>query len=154
MSAYGEKAYNEFHKGHNCCQAVAVAFAHEMGVTEEQALKMGAGFGGGFARMREVCGAFSGLTLVIGMLYGSPDPARKTEIYTEIRALAEKYKAQNGGNSLICRELLGLTKPENSPVASPRTPEYYKKRPCDELVRLAADLTAEYIAEHPLDAKA
>lgn len=150
MSVYGEKAYEAFFKGYNCSQSVVLAFAPEMGLTEKQALQMAAGFGGGFGRMREVCGAFSGLTLVLGALYGSDDPAQKSQLYTEVQALAEQYRQRNGGGSIICRELLGLSKPEGSPVASPRTAEYYKKRPCPELVRLAADLMAEYIQQHPL----
>ena len=150
MSVYGDKAFEAFHKGYNCSQSVALAFAPEMGLSEEQALKMAAGFGGGFGRMREVCGAFSGLTLVLGALYGSDDPAQKTKIYTEVQALAEEYKQRSGGGSIICRELLGLSKPEGTPVASPRTAEYYQKRPCAELVRMAADLLAEYIKQHPL----
>lgn len=150
MSVYGDKAFEAFHKGYNCSQSVALAFAPEMGLSEEQALKIAAGFGGGFGRMREVCGAFSGLTLVLGALYGSDDPAQKTQIYTEVQALAEEYKQRSGGGSIICRELLGLSKPEGTPVASPRTAEYYQKRPCAELVRMAADLLAEYIKQHPL----
>lgn len=150
MSIYGDKAFEAFHKGYNCSQSVALAFAPEMGLSEEQTLKMAAGFGGGFGRMREVCGAFSGLTLVLGALYGSDDPAQKTQIYTEVQALAEEYKQRSGGGSIICRELLGLSKPEGTPVASPRTAEYYQKRPCAELVRMAADLLAEYIKQHPL----
>ena len=59
--------------------------------------------------------------------------------------------ARNGGSRIICRVLLGLQKAVGSPVASPRTPEYYKKRPCPELVRLAADIMAEYIEKHPLE---
>lgn len=153
MSVYGDKAYEAFFKGYNCSQCVALAFAQEMGLTEEQALKMASGFGGGFGRMREVCGAFSGLTLVLGALYGNTDPVKKTQTYTEVQALAEQYKQRNGG-SIVCRELLGLSKAEGSPVASARTPEYYKKRPCPELVRLAADLMAEYIQQHPLEHQA
>lgn len=152
MSIYGDRAYAAFFKGYNCCQSVAVVFAEEMGMTEKQALQISAGFGGGFGRMREVCGAFSGITLVLGALYGSDDPAKKTALYTDVQALAAEYKARNGGpNTLICRELLGLQQAEGSPVASPRTPEYYKKRPCPELCRVAADIMAEYIAAHPRD---
>lgn len=150
MSMYGDRAYAAFFKGYNCCQSVAVAFADEMGMTEKQALQLSAGFGGGFGRMREVCGAFSGITLVMGALYGSDDPAQKTALYTEVQALAAEYKARNGRGSIICRELLGLQAAEGSPVASPRTPEYYKKRPCPELCRMAADILAEYIAAHPI----
>lgn len=150
MSVYGDKAYEAFFKGYNCSQCVALAFAAEMGLTEEQALKMASGFGGGFGRMREVCGAFSGITLVLGALYGNTDPTQKTQTYTEIQALAKQYKQRNGGGSIVCRELLGLAKAEGSPVASPRTADYYKKRPCPELVRLAADIMAEYMEAHPL----
>ena len=165
MSIYGDRAYAAFFKGYNCCQSVAVAFAEEMGMTEKQALQISAGFGGGFGRMREVCGAFSGITLVLGALYGSDDPAKKTALYTDVQALAAEYKARNGRGSMICKELLGLKEPEGSPIASPqllgldpdfkpqppepRTEGYYKKRPCPELCRLAADIMAEYIAAHP-----
>ena len=127
MSQYGEKAFALFHEGYNCSQAVTAAFAREMGMSEEQALKLSVGFGGGMGRMREVCGAFSGMVLVLSGLYGSADPARKTEMYAEIQALAARYKQENGGNSIICRELLGLDKPEGDPHASPRTDAYYKK---------------------------
>ena len=151
VSRYGDAAYEAFFKGYNCSQCVALAFAKEMKMTEEQALKMASGFGGGFGRLREVCGGFSGITLVLGVLYGSADPAKKTALYTDVQALAAEYKARNGGSSIICRELLGLQKAEGSPVASPRTPEYYKKRPCPELVRLAADIMAEYIEQYPLE---
>ena len=151
VSRYGDAAYEAFFKGYNCSQCVALAFAKEMKMTEEQALKMASGFGGGFGRLREVCGGFSGITLVLGVLYGSADPAKKTALYTDVQALAAEYKARNGGSSIICRELLGLQKAEGSPVASPRTPESYKKRPCPELVRLAADIMAEYIEQHPLE---
>ena len=151
MSQYGEKAFALFHEGYNCSQAVTAAFAREMGMSEEQALKLSVGFGGGMGRMREVCGAFSGMVLVLSGLYGSADPARKTEMYAEIQALAARYKQENGGNSIICRELLGLDKPEGDPHASPRTDAYYKKRPCAELCRIAADKLAEYIADHPLE---
>lgn len=149
MSVYGDKAVEAFYKGYNCSQSVAVAFAAEMGVSEEQALKQSAGFGGGFGRLREVCGAFSGLTMVLGSIYGSTDPRDKTALYTEVQALAAQFRAGSGKNSMICRELLGLTVAEGSPVASARTPEYYAKRPCPDMIRLAADLMAEYLAAHP-----
>lgn len=153
MSIHGDQAYNNFMKGYNCAQSVALAFSDEMNLTPEQALTMSAGFGGGVGRLREVCGAFSGIVLVLGALYGSPDPSQKTALYTEVQALAARYGEENGSGSIVCRELLGLAKAEGSPVASPRTPEYYKKRPCPELVRLAANILDEYIAAHPLPEK-
>ena len=150
MSIHGDRAYAAFLEGYNCAQSVAVAFAPELNMTREEVLRLSSGFGAGFGRMREVCGAFSGIMLVLGALYGNSDPAGKTATYTRVQELAAQYKANNGGNSLICRELLGLKQAEGSPVASARTPEYYKKRPCPQLVRLAADLMDAYIAGHPL----
>ena len=133
----------------NCAQAVLEAFSDVTGLEKSFAAKLASSFGGGMGRMREVCGAFSGITLVLGALYGSDDPAKKTALYTDVQALAAEYKARNGRGSMICKELLGLKEPEGSPIASPRTPEYYKKRPCPELCRLCADLCTEFIAAHP-----
>ena len=102
--------------------------------------------------MREVCGAFSGMVLVLGAIYGNTDPAGKSALYAEVQALAEQYRSRNGGGSIVCRELLGLKQAEGSPVASPRTGEYYRKRPCPQLIRLAGDLMEEYINAHPIPA--
>ena len=141
----GEQAHALFLQGFNCSQSVVAAFADELGMSQEQALKLAAGFGGGFGRMREVCGAFSGIVIVISSLYGNSDPAGKSDFYREIQKLAARYREENGGNSIVCRELLGLEKAEGTHVAAKRTEEYNKKRPCPELVRLAAEITEEYI---------
>ena len=138
MSIHGDRAYAAFMQGFNCAQSVAVAFAPELGMSEEQVLRLASGFGAGVGRLREVCGAF-----------GGTDPAGKTATYARVQELAARYKARNGGGSIVCRELLGLKQAEGSPVASARTAEYYKKRPCPQLVRLAAEIMEEYIAENP-----
>ena len=143
-----EMAEANFKEGYNCSQAVFAAFSEEVGLPRQTALQLASGFGGGVGRMREVCGAFSGAVMALGALYGSDDPAHKTAVYAMVQELAAKFKAETG--SLICRELLGLDKPEGSPVASPRTETYYKKRPCVEMVGLAADLLVQYLAEHPV----
>lgn len=153
IKSKGELAHDYFMQGCNCSQSVTAAFAEEMGLTGEQALKMSAGFGAGFGRLREVCGAFSGLVLVIGSLYGNSDPGGKSAFYKEIQELAARYRERNGGGSIVCRELLGLARAEGSPVAEERTESYYRKRPCPELVRLAAEITEEYIEESGADRK-
>ena len=154
MPSKGELAYEYFFEGHNCSQCVAMAFAPEMGLTPARAAQLTAGFGGGFGRLREVCGAFSGAVLVLGALYGSADPAQKTALYTEVQALAAQFKQRMGKDTFICRELLGLQKGENAgPDATPRTPEFYQKRPCPHIIRAAAELLEEYIAAHPAPAK-
>ena len=146
----GDRAYENFLKGYNCTQAVTVAFAEELGLNEQTAARLSCGFGGGMGRMREVCGTFSGIVMVLSQLYGYSDPkniAAKKDLYEKIRALAAKFRADNG--SILCRELLGLEKAEDSAAPEPRTAEYYKKRPCPGLCRYAADILEEFIKENP-----
>lgn len=100
-------------------------------------------------RLREVCGAVSGMFFVAGALYGYDDPKdtqAKKEHYARIQELAAQFQAETG--SIVCRELLGLEGRDHSPVPSERTAEYYKKRPCQEMVAIAARLMETYIADH------
>lgn len=146
----GDKAYENFLKGYNCAQAVAVTYCDVLGLDEETAARLASGFGGGMGRMREVCGAFSGAVMVMSAVYGYSDPkngAEKTELYENIRALADSFRAETG--SIICKELLGLKEMEKSPSPEARTEQYYKKRPCPELCRLSGNLLERFISEHP-----
>ena len=151
MSKQGDAAYAWFLKGYNCSQSVVAAFAPQLGLTEEMALRLSAGFGAGIGRMREVCGAFCGVVTVLSLVYADPtDPKDKSRMYALVQQAAEQYRARNGG-SIICRELLAKAgaAPAGGTAAEDRTAEYYKKRPCPELCRLCADLCAEFIAAHP-----
>ena len=147
---HAEKAFDLFKSGYNCAQAVAVAFCDVTGLTEPQAARMASSFGGGMGRMREVCGAVSGMFMVLGLLYGYEDPkddATKKELYTQVQALAEAFKKDAG--SIICREI--LKNPPSDPNPSPRTPEYYAMRPCERMVYNAASLMDDFLAAHPLE---
>ena len=151
MSKQGDAAYAWFLKGYNCSQSVVAAFAPQLGLTEEMALRLSAGFGAGIGRMREVCGAFCGVVTVLSMVYADPaDHKDKSRMYALVQQAAEQYRARNGG-SIICRELLAKAgaAPAGGTAAEERTAEYYKKRPCPELCRICADLCAEFIAAHP-----
>ena len=151
MSKQGDAAYAWFLKGYNCSQSVVAAFAPQLGLTEETALRLSAGFGAGIGRMREVCGAFCGVVTVLSMVYADPtDPKDKSRMYALVQQAAEQYRARNGG-SIICRELLAKAgaAPAGGTAAEERTAEYYKKRPCPELCRICADLCTEFIAAHP-----
>ena len=151
MSKQGDAAYAWFLKGYNCSQSVVAAFAPQLGLTEETALRLSAGFGAGIGRMREVCGAFCGVVTVLSMVYADPtDPKDKSRMYALVQQAAEQYRARNGG-SIICRELLAKAgaAPAGGTAAEERTADYYKKRPCPELCRLCADLCTEFIAAHP-----
>ena len=137
-----------FQSGANCAQAVFCSFADEFGFTRAEAMKLASGFGAGVGRMREVCGAFSALVMISNLRHGpesAQDKAGKDLQYQKIQHLAEKFKQQSGG-SIICRELLNLSKQGAfDPVSEKRTAEYYQKRPCIELVGLAAKLAEEDI---------
>lgn len=151
MSKQGDAAYAWFLKGYNCSQSVVAAFAPQLGLTEETALRLSAGFGAGIGRMREVCGAFCGVVTVLSMVYADPaDPKDKSRMYALVQEAAEQYRTRNGG-SIICRELLAKAgaAPAGGTAAEDRTADYYKKRPCPELCRICADLCAEFIAAHP-----
>ena len=155
-----EKAKRLFKEGgYNCCQAVVLAYNDIFGLDDKTAASIASGFGGGMGRMREVCGSVSGMVFLSGLLSPADNPSDKgarTANYALVQEVAGEFKAING--SIICRELLGLSActqtqsdstdihsiPE-SPVPSDRTPEYYKKRPCEELVGISARIIGEKI---------
>ena len=74
MSDKAQLAKKLFLDGYNCSQAVFGAYAEDFGIDFSTAMKISSGFGGGFGRMREVCGAVSGMTMVLGLKYGYDDP--------------------------------------------------------------------------------
>lgn len=125
-----------FKTGACCSQAVFGAFAKDFGMDAETAMKVSAGLGGGIGRLREACGAVTGATLVLGLKYG-PD---KTVVYPKVQAFCAQFKEVCG--SIVCRELLAGpdSHATTGGVPEARTETYYKKRPCVELVRFAAEI--------------
>lgn len=140
-----EKALRYFTDGANCAQAVVLAYADELGMDEKTAARLASSFGGGIGRLREVCGAVSGMMMVYGLLKGYDDlkdPGAKKTHYANVQALAAKFREENG--SIICRELLSLKKNENSdPTPTPRTSQAFHARPCLGCVASAARLLDE-----------
>lgn len=146
---HGMKAAELFLSGYNCSQAVVVAFCDKTGLTEKQAAKMASAFGGGMGRMREVCGAVSGMLMVLSLLYGYDTPGDDTSkkvLYTRVQALAAKFREENG--SIICREI--LKNPPSDPNPTPRTADFYAKRPCAKMVMTAGRLLDAFMEENPL----
>lgn len=138
-----QRAVELFKQGYNCAQAVFASCADIYGIADEQmALRLAASFGGGIGRMRMVCGAASGMFMLAGLEKGSATPhdnEGKMANYVFVQQLAGDFKAKYG--SLICAELLGLApkgqcdcKLDLDPRPAERTPEYYEKRPCAEMV--------------------
>ena len=147
---HGMKAAELFLSGYNCAQSVAVAFCDITGLDEKTTARMVSAFGGGMGRLREVCGAVSGMFFVLSYLYGydtAGDDASKMRLYTDVQALAAQFREACG--SIVCREI--LKNPPTDPKPSPRTAEYYKVRPCARMVLTAATLMDVYIAAHPLE---
>jgi C_GCAxxG_C_C family probable redox protein len=144
-----ERAVENFMAGYGCCQSVVAAFADLYGLDDTLAKKIAAGFGGGVGRMRMMCGAVSGIVMLVGLDCGQTeggDREGKSACYKVVQDLLAQSKAENG--SLICAEILGLKgfeKAHSSYVASERTAEYYKKRPCAAKVESAARLFANYL---------
>ena len=144
------KAGELFLTGSNCAQAVILAFNDITGLDDKTALRLSSPFGGGIGRMREVCGAVSGMFMVLGLLYGYEEPGEKDcnkkALYKEVQDLADKFRAECG--SIICREI--LKNPPSDPNPTPRTAEFYAKRPCARMVMTAARILDEFIEAHPI----
>ena len=147
---HGMKAAELFLNGYNCAQAVAVAFCDVTGLDEKTAARTVSAFGGGMGRLREVCGAVSGMFFVLSYLYGYDTPGDddiKKQLYSRVQQLAGEFRESCG--SIICREI--LENPSTDPTPSPRTAEYYAKRPCARMVKTAADLMDAFLEAHPLE---
>lgn len=144
-----ERAVENFMAGYGCCQSVVAAFADLYGLDDTLAKKIAAGFGGGVGRMRMMCGAVSGIVMLVGLDCGQTegsDREGKSACYKVVQDLLAKSKEENG--SIICAEILGLKgheKAASSYVASARTAEYYKTRPCAAKVESAARIFANYL---------
>ena len=143
-------------EGYNCCQAVVLAYNDLFGIDDAVASAMSSGFGGGMGRMREVCGSVSGMVILAGLIAPASDPSIKvdrTRNYALVQDVAGEFRRLNG--SIICKELLGLapisTTAQDSPEPSDRTPEYYKKRPCEELVGISARIIGEKMLQNHID---
>ncbi len=142
---------DNFMQGYGCCQSVVAAFASLYGLDEIMAKRLAAGFGGGMGRLRMTCGTVSALVMLVGLDCGQTEGADrqgKSECYRVVQQLLAKFKELNG--SLICAELLGINgndKAHTSYVASERTAQYYKTRPCAAKVECAARIFAQYLQD-------
>lgn len=144
----GERAKQNFENGCNCAQAVLLAFSDRTGLDEATAMKLASSFGGGIGRLREVCGAVSGMLMAFGLICGAgnvPSHEEKAAHYALTQQLAAQFREKNG--SILCRELLDGA--QTAPTPEARTAEYYRKRPCAELCRTAADILEAYLRENP-----
>ena len=141
-----DRAEALFRQGYNCSQSVFAAFADVAGMSVEEAAQLASPFGAGFGKLREVCGAVSGMTMLAGKLKGYSDPKareEKVELYKLIQKMCAEFEEKEG--SIICRELLGLEKGEDLGEPAVRTEEYYRSRPCVGACRTAAEIAEKYL---------
>ena len=146
MSTKKELAIKLFSDGFNCAQAITGAFADEMGLPLETALKIASPFGAGMGKLRQVCGAISGMFMVLGAIegYDNADATdEKAELYLKVQNLAGEFKEKN--NTIICSELLEGLKVDGGHVPEKRTNEYYGIRPCARFVGDAAEILENYL---------
>ena len=147
-----ERAKEYFLQGYACSQAVALAFSDVIGLEEDTIKKIMLPFGGGLGRLRLTCGAVSGMSAVIGMLFAEAEntPENKKKTYAITQELCGKFKEEHG--SLICAELLAGTNVavEVGGEAEPRTKEYYRKRSCGDMVAYAAEIIENYLIEEDI----
>lgn len=152
--SHSETAMGNFRKGYNCAQSFVLAYQDVLGMDEATLSRLACSFGGGMGRLREVCGAVSGMLMVAGLLYGYSGPETgtvKAEHYARVQELAHEFERRSG--HLLCRDLLGLTVKSDAPTPEARTEEYYNSRPCLRLIGCAADILDSYIAEHGIPEK-
>ncbi len=143
------KSLAYFHQGYSCAQSVFAAFHDCAGMNEAAALKLAAPFGAGIGRMRETCGAFSGVSMLSGVLFGndSPETEAKEAIYSRVQAMAAQFCEEFG--TLRCRDLLHLPEGGTSPARpEDRTPAYYAERPCERCIAFCARMGEELLREH------
>ena len=144
MSQRAEQAKQNFLSGLNCAQSVAMAFADILPIENAQLLAASRPLGGGIGRLREMCGTVAAAAVVLGLVF--PDVS-KNELYALVQEHAYKFREKN--QTYLCGELLqnaGLPA-ETEPVAEPRTPEYYQKRPCPNLAYDAALILEDMLKE-------
>ncbi len=141
-----EYAKRLFLEGYNCAQSVVGAFADLMEVDFDTLMRLCCGYGGGIGRLRETCGAFIGGVMVLDALLGSTDPAdhgAKSAQYARIQQMAERCRIKNG--SVVCRDLLGLPAGASAPTPEKRSADYYRKRPCPQIIYETAAIVEEMI---------
>ena len=136
---HATQAQAYFLEGYNCAQSVLLAFAPDLGLTNDEAARMASSFGGGMGRLREVCGALSASFLILGLRegYSSPsDDEAKARQYARVQEIAAQFRAIHG--TILCRDLLGLSESPDCPTPAKRTAEYYESRPCERCIGDAA----------------
>jgi len=142
MSA-ADTAASRFGEGFNCAQSVLSAYAEQLGLDTDTALKLAASYGAGIARMAETCGAVTGALMVVGLKHGfttAADAEGRESVYRKAREFTARFTERNG--SLVCRELLGCDISTLEGMQQARDQQLFRTT-CPRLVRDAAEILGE-----------
>ena len=144
-----ELAKQYFYDGYACSQAIVLAFSDLLNMDKEQLIKVSLPFGGGIGRLRLTCGAFSGMLIVVSLLFSNYEDVEENKIktYEIVQELAKRFEEVH--TTLSCEKILELAQIDIQIGGSPeaRTDEYYKKRPCGKIVYQAAEILEKYLIE-------
>lgn len=135
-----ETALGIFSQQMHCSQAVLAAFAEELGLTAEQALRLGGGFGGGMCK-GEVCGACTGAIMAIGLKYGQAaagDTEAKQRCNQKVVQFLDTFREKNG--SYLCRKLIGYDLSSDAERDAARAAGVFGTI-CPEMIRSAVEIT-------------
>lgn len=138
---HAEEAVRLHDTGANCASSVFAAFRDVTGLDEDTAKRVASSLGGGMGKLGQTCGAFTGMLLALGALYGPIDGQGKKEHYARVHAFGEQFEKEYG--SLNCPILLGEYQSEDSAILPAR------KAHCNRFLRACCDMLDRYIAENP-----
>lgn len=142
MTERCKQALRNFAAGYNCAQSVSMAYADVMGLTQEQAARAAAGFGGGIGRLRDNCGAFSAAVMVCGALEtNGHQPHGRPKVYARVQEVHAAFVDKCG--TISCAELLRRHPKSEGPTPEERTPAYYALRPCARVILQACRVIEE-----------
>ena len=150
MTPHEIRAKELFESGAQCAQAALGALCDVTGLSLADAMALSASFGGGIGRMREVCGALSGMLMAVGMHFGryplgdESTSANKDHHYRLTQYASAQFKRKVG--SIFCYKLLDLPHAVQVPVSQPRTKDFYHTRPCLNVILAAVQVFDELLA--------
>lgn len=144
-------AQQYFLEGYNCSQSLVLSFKDLVNIDEKILLSIASSFGGGMGRLRETCGAVTGMLIIAGLLYGyyTPETGKiKENHYKKVQDLALSFEKEY--KSIVCRELLNINIKHDSYIPSIRNDSFYKNRPCLKYIQGAVKILEKYIENNNL----
>jgi len=141
-----EKALQLYSNGFNCAQSVIASFADILNVTEETAVRMAAGFGGGMGRMQETCGAATGAFMVIGFLrgkYKEGDDESNERTNKLIQEFSRQFTKAHG--SVNCKALIKFDINSEEGIEEAREADVFNKK-CTYFVKTSVELLEEILS--------